>query len=269
MLERFTLFSDFFMHAVFSRNRKAVQLLARIVTGKKDLIVVEWGLEVKKGFPFFRNDRYDLFIIDQYGNVYNIEIENTLQSIGKRAFHNLSVLVAQGLKPGQKHKKLQENWVVFLTRKDFLKQNEPFYNYQWREDRSRQKLKTGGHIRIVNGQYQGKDALGKLMHDFHCTNPDDMFYDELREAVSYFKKEPEGVNTMCEIMREFERKSKNEGRREGRAEGRAQERQKAKKCTEAIMRNLREEGMSYERIARITNQSLSKVKLFFKTQQTA
>ena len=81
-----------------------------------------------------------------------------------------------------------------------------------------------------------------------------MFYDELREAVSYFKKEPEGVNAMCEIMKEFERKSKNEGR--------AQER-------EAIMRNLREEGMSYERIARITNQSLSKVKSFFKAKQTA
>ena len=67
---------------------------------------------------------------------------------------------------------------------------------------------------------------------------------------------------MCEIMREFERKSENKGRREGRAEGRVQER-------EAIMRNLREEGMSYERIARITNQSLSKVKAFFKTQQPA
>ena len=67
---------------------------------------------------------------------------------------------------------------------------------------------------------------------------------------------------MCEIMNEFKRKSKNEGRRQGRAEGRAQER-------EAIMRNLREEGMSYEKIARITNQSLSKVKSFFKTQQTA
>ena len=67
---------------------------------------------------------------------------------------------------------------------------------------------------------------------------------------------------MCEIMNEFKRKSKNEGRRQGRAEGRAQER-------EAIMRNLREEGMSYEKIARITNQSLSKVKSFFKTQQIA
>ncbi|WP_290147766.1 hypothetical protein [uncultured Dubosiella sp.] len=70
---------------------------------------------------------------------------------------------------------------------------------------------------------------------------------------------------MCEIMREFEKKSENKGRRQGRA----QERQKAKKCMETIMRNLREEGMSYERIARITNQSLSKVKAFFKTQQPA
>ncbi|WP_305152766.1 hypothetical protein, partial [uncultured Dubosiella sp.] len=47
MIQQFTWFSDFFMHAVFSHSRKAVQLLARIVTGKKDLIVVEWGLEVK------------------------------------------------------------------------------------------------------------------------------------------------------------------------------------------------------------------------------
>uniref|UniRef100_UPI0025953A74 hypothetical protein n=1 Tax=uncultured Dubosiella sp. TaxID=1937011 RepID=UPI0025953A74 len=60
------------------------------------------------------------------------------------------------------------------------------------------------------------------------------------------------------IMKEFERKSKNEGRREGRVEER-----------ETIMRNLREEGMSYEKIARITNQSLSKVKSFFKAQQSA
>ncbi|WP_304646522.1 hypothetical protein [uncultured Dubosiella sp.] len=71
---------------------------------------------------------------------------------------------------------------------------------------------------------------------------------------------------MCEIMNEFKRKSKNEGRRQGRAEGRAEGRAQER---EAIMRNLREEGMSYEKIARITNQSLSKVKSFFKTQQIA
>ena len=182
MIQQFTLFSDFFMHAVFSHSRESVQLLARILTGKTDLIVVEWGLEVKKGFPFFRNDRYDLFIIDQYGNVYNIEIENTLRFLGKRAFHNMCLLGSQGLKPGEEHKALRENWVVFLTKKDFLKQNEPFYSYEWFNCKWRRILNTKAHIRFVNGEYRGDDELGKLMHDFHCTNPDDMFYDELREA---------------------------------------------------------------------------------------
>ena len=93
-----------------------------------------------------------------------------------------------------------------------------------------------------------------------------MFYDELREAVSYFKKEPEGVNAMWEIMKEFERKSKNEGRREGRAEGRAQERQKAKKRTETIMRKLYAKGMDCPTIAEVTGQTVSKVETFFKKQ---
>ncbi|WP_302608968.1 hypothetical protein [uncultured Dubosiella sp.] len=75
---------------------------------------------------------------------------------------------------------------------------------------------------------------------------------------------------MCEIMREFERKSKNEGRREGRAEGRAKGRAEGRaQERESIMRNLREEGMSYEKIARITNQSLSQVRSFFKMKQPA
>ncbi|WP_304647170.1 hypothetical protein, partial [uncultured Dubosiella sp.] len=92
--------------------------------------------------------------------------------------------------------------------------------------------------------------------------PDDMFYDELREAVSYFKKEPEGVNAMCEIMREFERKSKNEGR----AEGRAQVRQKAKKRTEAITRNLYAKGMDCPTIAEVTGQTSAQVEAFFKAR---
>ncbi|TGY64938.1 hypothetical protein [Dubosiella muris] len=249
LIQQFTLFSDFFMHAVFSHSRKAVQLLARIVTGKKDLIVVEWGLEVKKGFPFFRNDRYDLFIIDQYGNVYNIEIENTLRSLGKRAFHNMCLLGSQSLKPGEEHKALRENWVVFLTKKDFLNQNEPFYSYEWFNRKWKRILHTKAHICFVNGEYRGDDAIGRLMHDFRCTNLDDMFYDELREAVSYFKKEPEGVNAMCEIMKEFERKSKNEGRVEER---------------ETIMRKLYAKGMDCPTIAEVTGQTSAQVEAFLK-----
>ena len=35
------------------------------------------------------------------------------------------------------------------------------------------------HILYVNGKYRGDDEVGKLMHDFSCTDPDDMNYEIL------------------------------------------------------------------------------------------
>ena len=32
------------------------------------------------------------------------------------------------------------------------------------------------------------DPIGKLMHDFRCTSSIDMFYDELKNTVKYFKE---------------------------------------------------------------------------------
>ena len=31
------------------------------------------------------------------------------------------------------------------------------------------------------------------MHDFHCKNPDDMYYNELADKVRYFKEDEEGL----------------------------------------------------------------------------
>lgn len=184
---------------------------------------------------------------------------------------NLSVLVAQRMKPGEPFRKLKGSWVIFVTESDFLKKNEPFYSYEWFNRKWKNTLFTNTHIRFVNGQYEGNDAIGKLMHDFRCTDPDDMFYDEIKEAVIYLKRTAEGVNSMCEILRSAEikwrRQAMAEGRAEGRAEGiakgRAQERRKARRQLETTMRNLYADGMSIEKIARITNQPLSKVEWFF------
>ena len=35
------------------------------------------------------------------------------------------------------------------------------------------------HILYVNGKYRGDGEVGKLMHDFSCTDPDDMNYERL------------------------------------------------------------------------------------------
>jgi hypothetical protein len=67
------------------------------------------------------------------------------------------------------------------------------------------------HIIIVNGEYDGDDEIGRLMHDFQCENPDDMYYEILRNRVRYFKEDERGRQEMCAIWEEI----RNDGVIEG------------------------------------------------------
>ena len=61
----------------------------------------------------------------------------------------------------------------------------------------------GSHILYVNGEYRGNDEIGKLMHDFSCTDPDDMNYEILAKKARYFKQDEKGVAAMCKLMEEM------------------------------------------------------------------
>lgn len=41
------------------------------------------------------------------------------------------------------------------------------------------------------------------MHDFFCTNPDDMYYKELADRARYFKEDEKGVATLCKAMEDM------------------------------------------------------------------
>ena len=41
------------------------------------------------------------------------------------------------------------------------------------------------------------------MHDFFCTDPDDMHFKELADKVRYFKENEEGVAAMCKVMEDM------------------------------------------------------------------
>ncbi len=68
----------------------------------------------------------------------------------------------------------------------------------------------GSHIIYVNGKYRGNDEIGKLMHDFSCTNPDDMNYESLAKAARYFKQDEKGVAAMCKIMENMRKEAAQE-----------------------------------------------------------
>ena len=60
---------------------------------------------------------------------------------------------------------------------------------QLQNNKDLERLQALRYIIYVNGAYRGNDAIGRLMHDFSCTNPNDMNYKELEEQVRSVYKE--------------------------------------------------------------------------------
>ena len=49
-----------------------------------------------------------------------------------------------------------------------------------------------------------------LMHDFFCTDPDDMHFKQLADKVRYFKEDEKGVAAMCKVMEDMREETKIE-----------------------------------------------------------
>lgn len=87
-----------------------------------------------------------------------------------------------------------------------------------------ERFDDGSHIIYVNGAYRDRSPIGMLMHDFFCTEADEMHYPVLADRMRYFKGTWKGADNMTLLSDELREEGRAEGREEGRAEGRAEER---------------------------------------------
>ena len=111
----------------------------------------------------------------------------------------------------------------------------------------------------VNGEYQDATTdIGKLMHDFNCTDASEMHFHLIADRTRYLKENPKGVNEMCKVMEDMRRAEREEGRLEGRAEGRAEGKNEEKKNT--ILRMLADGTLTIEKIAEFVGLPLDDVK---------
>ena len=49
------------------------------------------------------------------------------------------------------------------------------------------------------------------MHDFFCSDPNDMYSDVLAERVRFFKEDEKGVAAMCKVMEEIRKDGEVQG----------------------------------------------------------
>lgn len=65
-------------------------------------------------------------------------------------------------------------------------------------------------IIYVNSKIQNNTELGKIMHDFYCTDANDIKNKKLAKRVKYFKEDKEGVNDMSSVFEEIKTEAKKE-----------------------------------------------------------
>ena len=151
--------------------------------------------------------------VDVEGRVYNIEIQRSDKGAEvKRARYNSSLIDANVTEPGEKYENLCESYVIFITENDIMKAGLPIYHIDRTVKETGELFGDESHIIYVNSQIKDESALGKLMHDFYCTDPKDMNYKILAERVRYFKEDEKGVATMCRVMEDMRNETAREER---------------------------------------------------------
>ena len=208
-LERLKLLryiDDDFMTVCLADNYEGVELILRIVLRREDITIKSVRTQEKMKNLQGRSAVLDVHAVDSNNKEFDVEIQRSDAGAGaKRARHNSSLLDAHILKPGDDTEDIPDSYVIFITENDVMKGNQPIYPVERYVTIGENKVLfgDGSHILYVNGKYRGNDEIGKLMHDFSCTNPDDMNYEALAKKARYFKQDEKGVATMCKIMEDM------------------------------------------------------------------
>lgn len=243
-LRRFRPIDDTFMRGLFKDNLPLAELVLRIITGKQDLVLISCETQADmKRVTGARSICLDAYATDSAGKKYDIEVQRADTGADPhRARYHSSVLDVENLDEKQDYRALPDTYVIFITENDYYKAGKPIYQIQNMNLTLDEPFDDGAHILYVNGEYRDNSAIGRLMHDFSCTDANDMHYSLLADTTRYLKENPKGVREMCKVMEDLRNESFAEGREEGREEGRTEQ-------ARLTAENLKLHGLTLEQIA--------------------
>ena len=211
-LRGFRLLDDDFLTKCFEGDTASIELVLRIILEKSDLKVLDIRTQVFVENLLNRSVRLDILATDSTGAKLNVEVQRSDKGAGrKRARYNSSMMDACLLKKGEDFDKLPETWVIFITENDVMGKGLPRYPIERCFLETGERFEDGSHILYVNGAYRGDTSIGKLMHDFSCTDAADMCYEILADRVRFFKESKEGIQIMCRAMEDMRNQTLKEG----------------------------------------------------------
>lgn len=240
IIKNFTLMSDIFMRNVF-KQRECLEYVLQVIMEKQDLKVIEQIIQKDYKNLQGRSAIMDCVARDSEGKQFDVEIQQDNEGASpKRARYHSGLMDMNTLNPGQDFDELPESYVIFITWDDILGYGFPIYHIDRHIKEADDSFQDEAHIIYVNSRKQEDTELGRLMHDLHCKNADEMHSPVLAKRVHELKDTQKGVELMCHEME----KIYSEGMESG----------ELKKAKETAL-SMAEEGMDVKKIARLVKVS--------------
>ena len=218
-IKQLRLMDDTFFNSCFDGNIPCMEVVLRAVLGNDRLRVTEVITQQSVPNLYGRAIRFDALATDGE-TIYDIEIQRSDEgAIPRRARFNSSMIDSREVSKGTLFPDLPETYVIFITEHDVWKRGKPLYTVRRTFEDTEEVFNDGTHILYVNGECQSESPLGRLMHDFFCSDPNDMYSDVLAERVRFFKEDEKGVAAMCNVMKEIYDDGFASGEAQGEARG--------------------------------------------------
>ena len=248
IIKNFTLMSDIFMRNVF-KQRECLEYVLQVIMEKQDLKVIDQIIQKDYKNLQGRSAIMDCVARDSEGKQFDVEIQQDNEGASpKRARYHSGLMDMNTLNPGQDFDELPESYVIFITRDDILGYDFPIYHIDRHIKEADDSFQDEAHIIYVNSRKQEGTELGRLMHDLHCKNADEMHSPVLAKRVHELKDTQKGVELMYHEME----KIYSEGMESGEKRG------ELKKAKETAL-SLAEMGLPVEKIAKAVNHNVNEV----------
>ncbi|MCR4954298.1 MAG: Rpn family recombination-promoting nuclease/putative transposase [Treponema sp.] len=235
---------------LFEDDLESTSLLLQIILEKSDIQAVKSISQKNVKNLQGRSIRLDVQAEDKNGILYDIEIQRADDGAGaKRARYYSALLDANVKEPGKNAVNLPETYVIFITENDVFGRNHPLYHIERLCTEDNVLFNDFAHIIYVNGASRDESPLGHLMHDFSCSNPDDMKYKVLADRARYFKQNEDGEKRMCKAMEDLIEEEKND------------------RSIEIAEEMLKDDSLSLKKIAQFSKLPLEKVEELAKKLQ--
>ena len=256
ILRNFRLLDDTFFSQCFDGNTECTELILRIILDMSDLKVLRTNTQRSVKNLMLHEARLDAYAEDSRGNAYDIEVQRSdTGAERRRARFYSSMLDSRMLRKGEKYRSIPDSYVIFITENDVMRRGNSVYRIERCIMDTREEFRDGSHIVYVNGSYRDSSPIGRLMHDFSCTSPDEMNYKVLADRVRYYKESKEGVDKMCRAVENLVEKYGKQYEEIGEKRGTARE----KKAT--ALRMLNSGKYSLNEIADISELSIEEIQI--------